>query len=437
MLKEIPYLVVSDECGNIFEIPEYRMTGMSLNIPLVPAGDEIIPLPTGSDLFRLPGRGAIGFDPVKVEYVRVQEYHGKKVYPVAGFMAPAYLQLYRCSFYTLQGAERLPLYSYTAVGWYRGRFYAAGIRIDPDQRQDLKWFDLPEIHNSAKVVAARFRKNRLVQHLVENCVFSYGCPAARNFVMGRWECPLPTSPGCNAGCVGCISKQPSSSGIKPSQDRISFIPEVDEIVEVAVSHLEHAERAVVSFGQGCEGEPLLVGELIEDSIREIRKRTERGVININTNGSKPGVIERLCRAGLDSIRVSVNSAQEDYYNRYFLPVDYIFEDVIESLKIARSFNIWTSINYFIFPGLTDHPIEMEALKSFINKVKLNMVQTRNINIDPEFYIQELHLSELGPCFKGMRNWLEFMKRNFPWLKIGYFNPPREEMRKRNFEFCKS
>jgi len=436
MRGEIPYLVVSDECGNIFEIPEYRMTGMSLNIPLLPSREELIPLPSGSDLYFLPGRDAIGFDKVTGECVRVQEYHGKKVYPVAAFMAPAYLQFYRCSFYILPGAERLPLYSYTAVGWYRGRFYTPGVRIDPDQRQDLKWFDLAEIHKRAKKVAARFRKNRLVQHLVENCVLRYGCPAARNFVMGRWECPLPTTPGCNARCIGCISMQPASSGIKPSQDRISFIPEVDEIVEVAISHLEHAPRAVVSFGQGCEGEPLMLGELLEESIREIRKKTNRGIININTNGSKPEVIERLCRSGLDSIRVSLNSAQEIYYNRYFLPLDYKFEDVIESLKIARAFSIWTSINYFIFPGLTDHPSEMEALRSLIDGVKLNMVQTRNLNIDPDFYVEELHLSELEPCFKGMKNWLGFVRRHFPWLKLGYFNPPREEMHKRHFEFSR-
>lgn len=433
-MREIPYLAVSDNCGNIFEVPDFLMTGMSLTVPVLPAAGDLIPLPRGSDLYMLPDRGAIGYDKKKGECVRVDEYSGVRVHAVAAFMAPAYLQMYRSSYYRLPGAGRLPLYSYSAVGWHRGRFYVAGVRIDPDQRQDLKWVDLAAIHERAKMMAGQYRGNRLAQHLIENCVFRYGCPAARNYIMGRWECPLPTSPGCNADCIGCISRQPSESGVKPPQERIAFIPEVQEVVEVAVPHLEHAPRPVVSFGQGCEGEPLLLGDLIEESIRAIRKRTKLGVININTNAGKPGVVERLCRAGLDSIRVSINSAQERYYNAYFLPGDYTFQHPLESLRIARAFGLWTSINYLIFPGFTDHPSEVEALERLVTEVKLNMVQTRNLNIDPEWYIEELGLLGLEPCFIGMQNWLGRMQLKLPWLKLGYFNPPREEMKERHFGF---
>src|SRR5207237_574455 len=81
----------------------------------------------------------------------------------------------------------------------------------------------------------------------------------------RWEMAIAVSPGCNARCVGCISKQEEEGLVSP-QDRLTFIPNVDEIVEVAVPHLEIAEEAIVSFGQGCEGEPLLQWRRIEQAI---------------------------------------------------------------------------------------------------------------------------------------------------------------------------
>ncbi|MEI9943121.1 MAG: hypothetical protein WDN26_02785 [Chitinophagaceae bacterium] len=39
-----------------------------------------------------------------------------------------------------------------------------------------------------------------------------------------------------------------------------------------------------------------------------------------------------------------------------------FDDIIESLKVMRSFGGWTSINYFVFPGMTDSVAEYEALR---------------------------------------------------------------------------
>jgi MoaA/NifB/PqqE/SkfB family radical SAM enzyme len=256
-------------------------------------------------------------------------------------------------------------------------------------------------------------------------VCRYGCPAARNFVLGRWECPLPTSPACNSTCLGCISKQPPASSVRASQDRILFIPEAGEIAEIGIFHLKNAPDPVVSFGQGCEGEPLLAGDRIEGAIRRIRMHTDRGVINLNTNGSKPGVVERLCKAGLDSIRVSLNSAQEIFYNRYYKPRDYSFSDIIKTLQIIREHGKWASINYFIFPGFTDSRREMDALFSFINDTGLNMIQTRNLNIDPEWYIREMELtipSTRPEENAGLLHWLAAVKKEFPRIRTGYFNP---------------
>lgn len=429
--ERVPRLLVSDPEGNMFEIPELLMAGMEGLEPLLPARDDLIELPHGSDLFLLPDRTPIGYDPEAGEFVLLPEYGDTPVYPVAAFLAPAHMQSLLPAFEETARAAPLPLYSYTAAGWSEGTIYAAGVRIDDDIRQDLEYVDLDEIDTRSLEVLGRYRGNRLVRHLVENCALCYGCPAARNFVMGRWECPVPTSPRCNAACVGCISAQPAGADIRPAQDRIAFIPTVDEIVEFTVPHLEEAPNPVISFGQGCEGEPLLFGDLLENAIREIRKRTEKGVINLNTNGSIPETVKRLCAAGLDSIRISLNSARKELYDLYYRQSSYTFEDVLESIRIAGEMRIWVSLNYFIFPGLTDSPEEMDSLFRLLAEGNINMIQTRNINIDPYLYVRALNRKTgqaASPAIEkraaGMRGWLGEVRSRFPHLLLGYFNPGR-------------
>ena len=276
--------------------------------------------------------------------------------------------------------------------------------------------------------------NRLVEHLANNCALTYHCPAARNYFIGRWECPIPSSPACNANCVGCISFQPEDETIVSSQDRLSFKPTAAEIIEYTVPHLETAPYPIVSFGQGCEGEPLLMGETIREAILEIRKHTKKGSININTNGSKPDVVEKLMKAGLDSIRVSLNSVRKEVYTPYYLPNNYQFEDIIESLRVVNRYGGWTSINYFTFPGMTDSVAEYEALREVIKDTNLSMIQWRNFNIDPDWYLGKIGVTDTGECL-GIKQLMELIHEEFPKVKFGYFNPPKERMENYDSDFA--
>jgi MoaA/NifB/PqqE/SkfB family radical SAM enzyme len=238
---------------------------------------------------------------------------------------------------------------------------------------------------------------------------------------------VPASPACNANCVGCISLQPDEEPIVSTQDRLTFKPTAEEIVEYTVPHLETAPYPIISFGQGCEGEPLLMWETLCDAIREIRKHTHKGSININTNGSDPKAVRALCEAGLNSIRVSTNSARREVYMPYYRPNNYEFEDIIESLKIVTSYGGWTSINYFVFPGMTDSVAEYEALRKLIKETGLKMIQWRNFNIDPDWYLGKIGVAETGECM-GVKNMMQSIREEFPKLKFGYFNPPIERIK---------
>jgi wyosine [tRNA(Phe)-imidazoG37] synthetase (radical SAM superfamily) len=262
---------------------------------------------------------------------------------------------------------------------------------------------------------------------MDNCCNTYHCPAARNLSLGRWECPVPVSPACNANCIGCISFQPQEETILSTQDRLSFRPTAEEIVEFTVPHLKTAPFPIISFGQGCEGEPLLMWETIRDAIMEIRKHTDRGSININTNGSKPDAVMALCQAGLNSIRVSMNSARKSIYEAYYRPNNYAFEDIVDSLREVRASGGWTSINYFVFPGMTDCEEEYEALRKLISGTGLNMIQWRNFNIDPDWYLGKIGCTETGEAM-GVKPMMELLRDEFPLLKFGYFNPPIERIR---------
>ena len=266
----------------------------------------------------------------------------------------------------------------------------------------------------------RYAGNRLVQHLGK-CCLTYGCPAARNYFLGRWEAPLPCSPVCNAACAGCISLQPS--GCCPStQDRIGFVPSAREIAEIAIEHLQSAPKPIVSFGQGCEGEPLLQAKVMEQGIRLIRAQTSQGTINLNTNGSLPEAVERLAHAGLDSIRISLNSAQAEKHRLYYRPKGFSLEDVCQSIAIMKRHDRHVSLHYFILPGCTDDPDEFAALTELIGAYRPDFIQLRNLNMDPEYYLRVIEHSGIKQPM-GIVDWLARLKTQFPNLGFGYFNPP--------------
>jgi len=389
-------------------------------MPIDPA--DWIELPEGGNLYELPGRRGIGLD-VETGEMRLCD----KGWAVAAFIPPAHTGLYIAAYETEAEAPTLPLFCYTAAGWLDNKTYVPAVRIEQDIRQECAGYDDEKIATGTEKLLADYPHNRLVKHLMENCCMTYTCPAARNFSLSRWECPVPTSPACNANCIGCISFQPSDETIVSTQDRLTFKPTAEEIVEFTVPHLNNAPFPIISFGQGCEGEPLLMWETIRASIIEIRKHTSKGSININTNGSKPDAVKALCEVGLNSIRVSTNSARKHIYEPYYRPNNYQFEDIIESLKVMRSYGGWTSINYFVFPGMTDSVEEYEALRKLIIDTDLSMIQWRNFNIDPDWYMGKIGVNETGEML-GVKQLMNLIAEEFPKVKFGYFNPPIERIK---------
>ena len=421
--------VVADGEGRIFDLPGYAAVGM--------AGEELTPLttaqvaglPSGSELLYLPGRKPVVFNLKSGRLETLEENPhepGEPIYPVAAFNSPGHVITRVSAFQEQRRAQPLPLFSFGAVGWHHGRFRSAVVRVDFEPRQDLRRMPLPAVRAGVKALRRRMPDNRLRLHL-ESCALHYGCPAGKNFFLGRYEAPLPTAVTCNARCLGCLSLQ-KGSGISCTQERIAFTPSAEEIAEVALFHIGRVKKAVVSFGQGCEGEPLSSARVIEPAIRLIRSETGRGTINLNTNASLPEAVGRLCDAGLDSIRVSLNSVRPECYEAYFRPRGYAFKDVLRSIDTALGKGKFVSINYLNSPGFTDTPEEADAFLSFVEDHPIHMIQWRNLNYDPIRYWRAMGAAApLGEPI-GMAALIQGVRDACPTLKFGYFNPPKEKFR---------
>jgi pyruvate-formate lyase-activating enzyme len=419
-------LLVCDARGRILDHPALAPAGQVGRDWVRLPEEDLVAIPEGTKVFFLPGTSAVGWDDQVGKAKVLKKYRAVAVMLQAGY-ARSHLP---AAFYAGGQAPKpgehryLPLWAYAAVAWKDNQLVAAAFRVDPLTHSET-------CHYDDRVIAPRVRRrlkqqgeNRLLKHL-GRCALEYHCFAAKNLFMERWEAPLPTAPACNAGCLGCISLQPSEC-CPASHDRIGFVPTVEELCEVAVPHLVHVPRAIVSFGQGCEGEPLTVADTLEAATRAFRSRTDRGTVHLNTNGSLPDALRRVARAGLDSVRISLNSPVPATYAAYYRPRTYRFEAVLESIRTAVGEGLYTALNLLVFPGVTDLPAEVEALEQLINAAQPQMVHLRNLSIDPRLYLDHLPPETFGGRPLGLRNLAIRLKRRFPGLDLGYFNRPKED-----------
>jgi pyruvate-formate lyase-activating enzyme len=380
---------------------------------------DLVPLPAGSQLFVI--RKGILVAESDGAMVYLERIGGRRAFPVAAFMPAGWTRTLMPGYVEKSEKPLLPLWSYTAVAWHRGRICGAAVRVANNPKAD------PELHSPEldkqliKLVKRRIKENpsnRLLQQLAR-CALEYHCFAAKNLFYRRWELPLPSSPACNSRCLGCLSLQEGECCA--SQERIDFVPTPGEIAEIAVPHLKKAPTPIASFGQGCEGEPLLQYKTIEKAIRLTRDKTARGTINLNTNGFSPERIRALARAGLQAVRISLNSSLKPCYDAYYRPVNYSYADVLSSIKTAKDEGLYVNVNLLVFPGYTDREQEAEGLVKLFGRTGVDVVQMRNLSIDPWWYIRMIPRPR-GRAL-GVRGLIGLFRKELPGMKVDYFNTP--------------
>ena len=412
-------LLYSDKKGTIYEHetaePAFRTGRRFVRLD----ESEFIKLPYGSYMFSLPDRYPVTVNKNEKFSVFKKDEYGINSFAVSAFLASAYLRTYLPAYEKSDKSKSLPLWAYAGAAIIDNEFYVPAVRIDADVRSDPALHENhDELNEAIDRIVKLYPNNRLIKQLVV-CSIQYGCLCARNFFLSRHEAPVPTSMKCNAICLGCLSHQNKASDFSASQPRLNFHPSPEEIAELILHHFNNADNPVASFGQGCEGEPLLRGDDLVRAVSLVRQKTSLGTLNINTNASKPEVIKNMIKEGLDSIRVSMNSPTPEYYNKYHQP-NYEPDDVYASLDAALSAGIFVSLNLFFMPGFTDATEEVESLFRLLDKFPVSMIQTRNMNIDPDYYFDKIEFQDSEPI--GIKNLLNLLEKKYPQIKLGYYNP---------------
>lgn len=318
---------------------------------------------------------------------RVPILHGgerKGMFPLAVALPAGYTRLLLPAYDELPDAPPLPLFGYTFACVVDDGLYVAAMKTDESEDWQPRYFAEGELEAILDRRLALDPGNRVLQQ-VALCSREYGCFTAQNVFLERGEAALPVSPKCNARCVGCISELDEDAGMPSPQRRIAFEVTAQELARVAVSHLERVDDGIVSFGQGCEGEPLLRSIAIARAIELIRAARANGTINLNTNGSMPGELRRCIDAGLQAVRVSLNSFRPETYAAYYRPAGYALDDVLESIRTASERGLRVSLNVLTHPGVTDDEAEIAAMTHFLRGVPVDLIQTRTLNIDPHRY----------------------------------------------------
>ena len=422
-----PKLLFADSKGRVMEHP-YLLATLRSGEELVPPQDKPIPLPSAGRLVHLPGRLPVGLNPEtgELELVREMKVNGKTFVPnaVGALLPPGYTRTFLPGEVKADGPI-LPQWAYTAAAWGEDGPVAWAIHTDKRSHWDPEKYSTPELKKIVDAHLARFPGNRVLKQLT-TCAMLYRCFTSQNIFYVRDEGAIPASVMCNARCVGCISDQPAD-GPPASHERMDDGPSGEEMGVIGRYHLENAPgRTMVSFGQGCEGEPLTRWKFIAEAIHYMRAHTSRGSININTNASLTHGLEALLDAGLDAVRVSLNSAVKDLYEAYYKPVKYGWEDVEASIALARKRGAYLALNLLLFPGVTDREGEVKALERLVKKYKVDQVQTRPLAIDPIQYLEVARDRGAGGEPVGIRELLRRLKAARPGLIIGNFARGLEE-----------
>lgn len=397
----------ADNNGEIFDAPGCPAVGRLGETCLPLRLEDMIPLPEGAQMMFLPGRDAL-----YMADGAVQKLKGRLA--VAAMLPVGYTRTLLPAYKNRPNAPQLPLYGYTAAALVNDEIYVAAHKTADNAKWHPYRYNTPGLKKRVAQVKRDLPNNRLVEHLA-NCSLVWHCCTAQNLFYRRWEAGIPVSPACNANCLGCISLQPSECCPAP-QSRIAFAPNPAEIAAIGLYHLTYAPEPIISFGQGCEGEPSLAAEAIAASIKLIRSKTARGQININTNAGFTQGIKAIVDAGLNSMRVSIISALPATYQAYY-QTKYSLDDVKSSIAYAKRRGVYVSLNMLLFPGLNDRREEQAAWLEFLAETGVDMIQLRNLNFDPDAFLAAM---PTGGQPGGVRGFLQAITNDFPAVKLGSF-----------------
>jgi MoaA/NifB/PqqE/SkfB family radical SAM enzyme len=203
-----------------------------------------------------------------------------------------------------------------------------------------------------------------------------------------------------------------------------FAPTAAELAGMASFHLGGADAGIVSFGQGCEGEPLTRDDVLARAVALIRKDHPEATIHVNTNGSRPKVLQGLIDAGCNSVRISAISFTDSVFRAYYRPVGYSIEDVIDCGRVMSRSGGQVCVNLLTFPGLTDSSEELDRTAAAVAEMGAHQIQWRSLNCDHDWLVDVLAARGLLPEDGiGLAAAYQHLVERLPGVTHGNFTRP--------------
>jgi pyruvate-formate lyase-activating enzyme len=396
--------VHSDRSGRLVIAADYA-AAMSDGASIGPL-TQAVPLPAGTEVVHLPGRAGIGLDRTG----RPREL-GSGRFGVAAILPIGYLRMGLPAYADDLAAAPLRPRAYTAVGaGANGDLFVSAVPIDSDAGSS-DGRSAPDL--VARITATqRERPSSRVLRQLARCAKDYRCRAAANAFLGRHDCALPVAAPRNERPPEVLSLHDDADA-SPTEPA-AFRPTPEEVAEAASRHLEGG-GTVAAFGRACEGEPLLAVRVIEAAIVAIRQRTRRGTIHLETNGSLPIALRRLCEAGLDSVAVRLASARTETYELIHHPDGFRLADVRASIAAAGGAKVSVAVRVLCLPGLSDRPRELDALVGLAGELPAgSSLVLSGLAADPQ---RALQVAGGAQDALGMDRMLERLRADAAHLRI--------------------
>ena len=115
------------------------------------------------------------------------------------------------------------------------------------------------------------------------------------------------------------------------------------------------------------------------------------------------------------MRAGLRASGYDAYYR----ASYHLADVKASIRYALDHGVYVSLNLLYFPGFNDREEELAAWQEFFRELPVQMIQVRNLNIDPDAFLDIM--PEPQGKILGTRRFIAALHEEFPQLVIGSFS----------------
>jgi len=367
---------------------------------------EAIPIPPGSDVVPLPSRAAIGLD----RSGRPHEL-GPGRWAAAAIVPVGYLRTGLPAYIEDPVASQLRSRAYAAVGADTNGDLVTSATLLDAQATASDGRSAPDLASRITATQREEPSSRVLRQLAR-CAKEYRCRAAANAFLQRHDCALPVAARANERPPDrlVLRDDADASPTEPA----AFKPTSADIADVASRHLEGG-GTIVAFGRACEGEPLLEARVVEAAITGMRERTGRGTVHLETNGSSPVALRRLCDAGLDSVAIRILSARAEMYESLHRPDGFRFADVRAAIANAIGAKVSLTLRVLAMPGLTDRVAETDALVGLAGELPDgSSLVLCNLAANPALALGLAH--ETGPVL-GMHRWLERLRTDAAHLRI--------------------